>query len=33
MTNPFLLNEYVVRTSFEFWTAMCYPSLYLARCL
>lgn len=28
---PFLLSEYMIKTSFAYWTAVCYPTLYFAR--
>jgi hypothetical protein len=31
MHTQILLGEYIVKTTFEYWLAACYPSLYLAR--
>lgn len=31
MTHPYLLTDYMIKASFAYWTAVCYPALYLAR--
>ena len=33
MNNPILLSEYMVKATIEYWTAVCYPTLYFARYL
>jgi len=33
MNDPVLICEYLIKASFDYWTAVCYPSLYVARFL
>lgn len=33
MQNPTLLGDYMVKAAIEYWTAVCYPTLYLVRYL
>lgn len=33
MLMPFHASEYLLKASFDYWIAVCYPSIYLARFL
>lgn len=33
MHNPMLLGDYMVKSAIDYWTVVCYPTLYFVRCL